>query len=189
MGRYSPVFKKEIIEKILGRRGKSLEQAIKESGVSRATVFRWIQEYVADPHGVEMKAARPQEWSVAAKTKALLETRFMTDSELGVYLRAKGLYHCHLKEWKEDVLAVMGRNRKIDKLKNDNTDALLRQQVKELTRQLKLKDKALKEATALLALKKKAELIWGVQEEEKSTSMTDDEHLTSSKKPKKTDVE
>lgn len=158
MGRYSPVFKKEIIEKILSRRGKSLEQAIRDSGVSRATAFRWIQEYVVDPHGIEMKAARPQDWSVAAKTKALLETRFMTDSELGVYLRAKGLCHCHLKEWKEDVLAVMGRNRKIDKLKNDNTDALLWQQVK---------DKALKEATALLALKKKAELIWGVQEEEK----------------------
>jgi transposase-like protein len=189
MARYSPVFKKELLEKILGRRGKSLEQSIRESGISRATVFRWIKEYIADPHGIEMKAARPQDWSIAAKTKALLETRFMTEAELGVYLRSKGLYHCHLKEWKEDVVSVMGRNRKITKLKNDSEDALLRQRVKDLTRELKLKDKALKEATALLALKKKAELIWGVREEEKSPPTTEEDALKSSKKPKKTAVD
>jgi hypothetical protein len=39
-----------------------------------------------------MKATRPQDWSLAAKTKALLETRFMTEEELGLYLRSKGLY-------------------------------------------------------------------------------------------------
>ena len=189
MGRYSPVFKKEIIEKVLGRRGKSLEKAIRECGISRATVFRWLKEYIADPHGIEMKAARPQDWSVAAKTKALLETRFMTEAELGVYLRSKGLYHCHLKEWKDDVISVMGRNRKINRLKNDNEDALLRQRIKDLTRELKLKDKALKEATALLALKKKAELIWGVREEEKPQPTTEEDASNSLKKPKKTAVD
>ncbi len=79
MGSYSPVFKKEIVEKILARRGKSLEQAIRETGISRASVYRWLRQYVADPHGMEMRSARPQDWSLAAKTKALMETRFMTE--------------------------------------------------------------------------------------------------------------
>jgi cell division septum initiation protein DivIVA len=70
-------------------------------------------------------------------------------------------------------MGLMGRNRKLNQIRNENEDALLRQRIKELQRELKLKDKALKEATALLALKKKAESIWGEQREKKSPPTTD----------------
>jgi transposase-like protein len=66
MGSYSPVFKKEIVEKILTRKDKSLEQAIRESGISRATVYRWLKQCVADPHGLEVRVARPQDWSCSS---------------------------------------------------------------------------------------------------------------------------
>jgi len=189
MSRYSPDFKKEVIEKVLSRKGRRIEEVGTECGVPRATLFRWLKEHLTDPHGFEMKATRPQDWSLAAKTKALLETRFMTEEELGLYLRSKGLYHCHLREWKNEVMGLMGRNRKLNQVKNENEDALLRQRIKELQRELKLKDKALKEATALLALKKKAESIWGEQRDEKSQPMTGEDVSSSSKKPKKTAAE
>ena len=82
MSRYSPVFKRDLIQKILSRKDRKVEVVADEHGVSRASVFRWLKEYLADPHGMEMKAPRPQDWSAAAKTKALLETRFMNDAEL-----------------------------------------------------------------------------------------------------------
>ena len=43
-----------------------------------------------------------------------------------------------------------------------------KKKIKELERELRRKDKALAEATALLILKKKAELIWGVVEDDES---------------------
>jgi len=189
MSRYSPVFKRDLIQKVLARKDKKVDQVADEHGVSRASVFRWLKEYLANPLGMEMKASRPQDWSAAAKTKALLETRFMTNEELGLYLRANGLYHCHLKEWRDEVMGLMGRNRKLNQIKNENEDSILRQRIKELQRELKRKDKALKEASALLALKKKAELIWGEQKEEKSPPTIEDEPSNSSKKQKKKDAE
>lgn len=189
MSKYSPVFKRDLIQKVLSRKDRKVEVVADEHGVSRASVFRWLKEYLVDPHGMEMKASRPQDWSAAAKTKALLETRFMNDAELGLYLRANGLYHCHLKEWKEEIIGLMGRNRKLNQIANENEGAVLRQRIKELQKELKRKDKALKEAAALLALKKKAELIWGVREDEKSDPTTDDEPLNSSTKQNKKDVE
>ena len=58
---------------------------------------------------------------------------------------------------------------------------------KELERELKLKDKALKEATALLILKKKVELIFPAHEAEESTETTDKPLSNLSKKPIKTE--
>ncbi len=189
MSRYSPVFKRDLIQKILSRKDRKVEVVADEHGVSRASVFRWLKEYLADPHGMEMKASRPQDWSAAAKTKALLETRFMNDAELGLYLRANGLYHCHLKEWKEEIIGLMGRNRKLNQIANENEGAILRQRIKELQRELKRKEKALKEASALLALKKKAESIWGVQKDEESPPTIGAEPSNSSTKPKKKAVD
>jgi hypothetical protein len=44
-----------------------------------------------------------------------------------------------------------------------------KKKIKELEREVRRKDKALAEVTALLILKKKAELIWGVVEDDEST--------------------
>lgn len=189
MSKYSPVFKRDVVQKILQRKGQKIDEVAKEHGVGRATVFRWLSEHLSDPQGLELRAARPQDWSVAAKTKALLETSFMNEQEVGVYLRANGLYHCHLKDWKGEVLGVMGRNRKLNRVEKEGAEPLLRQRIKDLQRELRLKEKALREATALLALKKKAELIWADQEAEKSLPTTEESASSSSRKQKPTDAE
>jgi len=83
----------------------------------------------------------------------------------------------------------MGRNRKLNQIANENEGAILRQRIKELQRELKRKEKALKEASALLALKKKAESIWGVQKDEESPPTIGAEPSNSSTKPKKKAVD
>ena len=44
MSRYSPDFKKEVIEKVLSRKGRRIEEVGAEFGVPRATLFRWLKD-------------------------------------------------------------------------------------------------------------------------------------------------
>ncbi len=153
MSRHSPVFKRQLVEKILSQRNTSIDEIAKEHGVPRSTAFRWLRQYYREANGEERRSARPQDWNLATKMKVLLETRGMRDVELGLYLRREGLYHCHLELFKQEVLDEVSKSKKENRL--DAKEAILLQKVRDLQKELKIKDKALREATALLALKKK----------------------------------
>jgi len=185
MPNYCPEFKRSCAEKVIQNEFKSVDQIASENGVSRATLFRWVKLFGAESAGVIKRKVRPQDWSMASKLKALLETQSMSERELGEFLRTRGLHYSHLLEWKSEVLdEVKKRGKKVP----DNEAVLLRR-IRELERELKIKDKALKEATALAILKKKAELLWGEAEEEKSKEKPAGKSSRSSKKPKKTEQE
>jgi transposase len=180
---YCPDFKMNCVELALSNQdGKSIDQLANEQGVSRATLFRWIKAYGPQAASLEKRKARPQEWSLASKLKTILETQGMSENELGAYLRTKGLYFSHLLQWKQEVLEeVKQRGKSVP-----TGEAALLKRIRELERELKRKDKALREATALAILKKKAELLWPENVEENSPETPETTPLSSSKKPKKT---
>jgi hypothetical protein len=74
---------------------------------------------------------------------------------------------------------------KRDGRKDNPAEASLLKRIRELERELLLKDKALKEATALLVLKKKAESLFPAHEDEEPEETTDKPQSTLSKKPTK----
>ena len=76
-------------------------------------------------------------------------------------LRKNGVKTEHLEKWNEELKAMAKSKDNNDELKKAN------KRIKELERELRIKEKALVEAAALLLLKKKVELFWG-DEEEKS---------------------
>ena len=156
---------------------------MREYQISRGSLFRWIKVYGPQATGLVRRQTRPQDWSMAAKLRALLETRAMNDEQMGIYLRENGLYYAHLVEWKEEVLDEVKKNTHMNRIPSSESSLVKR--IRELEREVKIKDKALREATALLALKKKAELIWAVPEEEKSPVSTESKPPSSSKKRKK----
>ena len=183
MLRYSPEFKRSVVERYLLQKSKGAEFVQRELQISRASLFRWIKVYGPQTTGVVRRQTRPQDWSMAAKLRALLETRAMNDQEMGIYLRENGLYYAHLVEWKTEVLSEVKKNNRMNRIPSNESSLVKR--IRELEREVKLKDKALREATALLALKKKAELIWAEPEEEKSQDQTESKSPPSSKKRKK----
>jgi hypothetical protein len=68
----------------------------------------------------------------------------------------------HLEQWRREIIeAVDGKGSRRQKAKD-------KRRVKELERELRRKEKALAETTALIVLKKKAQLIWGDPEEDES---------------------
>jgi len=182
MQRYCPEFKRACVEKVLSSKHHNVDAIAAQNGVGRATLFRWVKLYGPEAAGVVKKRVRPKDWSMPSKLKALLEIQGMSDNEVGDFLRRKGLYFSQILQWKSEVLEEVKRR---GKKTPDNEAALLRR-VRELERELKLKDKALREATALAVLKKKAELLWGDNVEESSPEKSEAKPSLSSRKPKPT---
>ncbi len=78
---------------MLSNRNKPMDEIGKESHVSRATLFRWIKQYGAQTSGLKKRSGKPQDWSMGAKLRAILETQALNEQEIGEYLRKNGLYY------------------------------------------------------------------------------------------------
>jgi transposase-like protein len=108
---------------------------------------------------------RPQDWSTEEKYQAVIEYDRLEESARGEFLRRNGLHTDHLAAWKKWMQAGLeAAARPTAEARAERTED--KRKIKELERELHRKDKALAETTALLVLKKKADLIWGTGEGE-----------------------
>jgi transposase-like protein len=111
------------------------------------------------------KNRRPGERSVQEKLKAVIEFEGLEGEKQGEYLRREGLHSEHIAAWKKSMEAGLqsgGGGHQGTRTER----AQDKKKIKELEKELHRKDRALAEATALLVLKKKADLIWGSGENE-----------------------
>ncbi len=135
------------------------EAIAKEYGVGRSTLQNWLrQERAKGTRSVTRAERRPQDWTPKERLAALFETGRLSEEELGQWCRQRGVHTHHLEQWRHDALAdsarpaaAIGRG-EMRRLREEN---------KELKRELRRKNEALAETSALLVLKKKANSIWG----------------------------
>jgi transposase len=155
-------------------RGKVIETALSGShrqwqiaekyGIGLSTLQKWLKEYRAETLSVTKKNhTRPQDWTAQERLDALLETANLGEEELGSWCRRHGLHTHHLEKWKRE--AVAGGVGKPDGAAQAELKRL-REENKSLQKELRRKEKALAEASALLILKKKADAIWGDGEDD-----------------------
>lgn len=97
-------------------------------------------------------------WTAEAKLKAIVETAGLAEEEFGLYLRREGLYATQITEWRADVIEHFTARSTPKKDARDET-------IRQLEREILRKDKALAEASALLILQKKVDVIWGNRDE------------------------
>ncbi len=160
--RYSEEFKKSAVEKLLHRGSRPVAAIIEELGVASPTLYQWRNDF-ANLAGMKKTPQRPQDRSPEAKLRALIEFESLPEEKRGEFLRKEGLHVEHVKAWRkqlEDALTPV--NKQAERLERAED----RRKIKELERELRRKDAALAETTALLVLKKKANLIWGTGEDE-----------------------
>lgn len=156
---YSEEFKNAIRAKILNRGKRSVAEICTEAGVNFSTADNWVR---ARGKAVVMKKQKSSnKWRPEEKLKALIETASLSEAELGVYLRREGLFAEQLIEWKKEILSTLTAVKKPKAVKDDRD-----QKIKTLEREILRKDKALAEASALLILQKKVNLIWGNNDED-----------------------
>ena len=102
------------------------------------------------------------DWSDEAKLAIIIETTPLNAAETSEYCRKKGLYPEQIQQWR--AAAVAGQSKALSKSEGEELQAL-KKRCKQLEKELNRKERALAETAALMVLRKKADAIWGDQEE------------------------
>ena len=168
--RYSPAFRTMMIQKMTDPDRPSAVSISDDIGVSLSTLYRWVSE--ADILGLTVNAEppsftesmqrfatmkRPQDWSAEEKLAAVLEAASLPEEELGAFLRSRGLHDAQLQQWRDQMLVGL------EPMPAKRAET---KRIRELEKDLRRKDKALAETAALLVLKKKAQEIWGDEDDD-----------------------
>jgi transposase-like protein len=156
---YSKDFKEALISKVLSRGNKTIEEVCSPLGISTVTASNWVRRCGIKPSMNTLN--KESKWSAERKFSALVESNKMSEETLGAFLRKEGLHSHTLNEWRAEVVSALELKRRSSK--KDARDV----RIHELEKNLRRKDKALAEVSALLILKKKVDLLWGSSEEEK----------------------
>jgi transposase len=165
MKRYSKEFKKAAVQKMLSRGNRSVKLVSEDLGTSPQMLYLWVKELArGTAGGMKPTERRPQDLSAAEKMKAVIEFEVLPELDQGLYLRREGFMSEHLSGWKKICERALDVGQEAPVARAEWSE--MNRKLKELEKDLLRKDRALAETTALLVLKKKADLIWGIHEDE-----------------------
>ena len=150
---YSREFKDAIITKIINRGSLDIAEVCAREGIKTASAYRWLKR---DSLGSMNTKPNAKKWSSREKLLAVSETISASEADTGLYLRKEGLLSRQVEEWKSQALASLEPQPPRGAAKDPRDE-----RIKELERDILRKDRALAEASALLILQKKVNLIWG----------------------------
>ena len=153
---YAENFKKAMVQKLLLPGGPSVLTLSRETGVSEQSLYNWKLKYQNGGTGEPQRS--PRHWTNEDKYEALLEAAKLTGEDLGKWLREKGLRSEHIEIWQQDMKKNLNQRKKDDEIRE------LKKKNKELERELRRKEKALAEMSALVVLKKKVDALWEDEE-------------------------
>ena len=159
----SEEFKRAAVQKFHNRGSRPVLEVAKGLGVTPWSLYKWSRNCAISP-GMKKADRRPQDWSAAEKWKAVFEFEGLATEKRGEFLRGEGLHSEHIDAWKKSMQAGLEPKATSQSQRIEMSE--LKAENKELKRDLHRKDRALAETTALLVLKKKADLIWGTGESE-----------------------
>ena len=157
--KYSREFKESVLRRLEEPTNESIASICEEHGISRSTIYKWINEKNDDKQpNLEKNKSK---WSSEDKFQIVLETATLTELELGEYYRRKGIYVSDVKAWRDQCAkANSAISEDPKKLKNQLKEEI--EKSKSLEKELKRKEKALAEAAALFVLRKKPKRSGGI---------------------------
>ncbi len=164
---YGQAFKVQSVEKALSRSSdRTLKQIADNLGIGYSTLQTWIRlakkNKLEKPQDPMTKEKSPQDWSKTQRLESIMLTYQMTEEDVSKYCREHGLYPHHIAEWKAEFIS----NTEESKSASRQEIKHLKQENKQLQKDLNRKNKALSETAALLVLSKKCQAIWGESEVE-----------------------
>lgn len=157
---YTEGFKKSVVQKLLMPNSLGINALSREIGINRRTIYDWREAYRNDIlNSTTDHELIPEDWPFEAKYDSVIESKKITDENLGEWLRKNGIKTEHLEKWGEEIKNIVRNKDNNDELKKAN------KKIRELEKELHTKDKALAEAATLLLLKKKMDAFWEKEEE------------------------
>ena len=165
---YTEGFKANLVRRMACPNGISATALAREVGVPQQSLSRWLREASAvnqpgnssiTPES-HMPPKRPQDRSAEEKLKIVLEAEMVPEEQLGAFLRRNGIHEAQLREWRSMMLSGLQKPRRPSSKTSEET-----RKIHQLEKELQRKEKALAEAAAIIILKKKAQSIWGDEDE------------------------
>jgi len=161
---YSMERKQAVLKKMLPPNNMALRQLSRKEGISEATLHKWRTAARGKGRLLPDADTGPQGWSSRDKFAAVIETAAMNAADLAEYCRQRGVFPEQISAWRTACEEANDRDYASSmRLSRARRDEKKRNKV--LERELARKEKALAEAAALLILRKKADAIWGGDED------------------------
>jgi transposase-like protein len=154
--------KTRLIERMLPPQAVPVPQLSRETGIPADTLYDWRRQARRARGLSATPTGRGQRWSTAEKFAMVVETAALNEAERGAYCRQRGLDPEQLQTWHR---ACEQANATPAAARSKTATLTDKRRVQALERELRRKDKALAEAAALLVLRKKADAIWGTDED------------------------
>ena len=165
--RYSIEEKEKLTKKMLPPENCSITKLSIETGVSRSTLSTWKSKALK---GQPSRGCGRPKNTVSSREKFMIvmETYTLSEIDLAKYCREHGYYVEDVKKWRLSCIDANANNQNNSVSSNDLKVELIeeKKKSKELSKELRIKDKALAETTALLVLRKKLNAIFAGDEED-----------------------
>lgn len=166
--RYSDKFKARVVARMAGPSGVPPSVLAEEVGVAKSTLWRWANARLpaameADDDDDVVTPSRP-DLDALDRARLVTEAARFRGEALGAWLRTNGIHQEELEEWRRALVAAL--DPKAAK-RQEKADA---KRIKKLERELRNKEKALAEAAAILVLRKKAQALWGDEDDDTSST-------------------
>ncbi len=157
--------KTRLIERMLPPHNVHVPQLSIETGIPQDTLYGWRrQARRARGLPVGPPSTAGERWSSAEKFAMVVESAALTEAARGEYCRKRGVYPEQLQSWRQACeQANAAKNAAAGR--TPPAAAAEQRRIQDLERELRRKDKALAETAALLVLRKKADAIWGTDED------------------------
>jgi transposase-like protein len=159
---YSSGMKAAIIKRIIPPDEEAVAVVSRETGISANTLYNWKKQAAEGMLDLDNSAIRPNDRQPGEKLSLLLESKSLSQEERGEWLRSRGLHSEHLPQWEQELRDLVTNKEKQQRQQIND----LKKKKRELEKELARKDKALAEMAALMTLKKKADAIWGDEEDD-----------------------
>jgi len=160
---YSSELKAAIVQKMMPPDARSIAELHQETQIPYQTLWNCKHKALQNGQAAVASSKNSNTWSDEAKLAIIVETAPLNVAETSEYCRIKGLYPDQIQQWR--AAAVAGQSKALSKSEREELQAL-KKRCKQLEKELNRKEKALAETAALMVLRKKANAIWGDQEED-----------------------
>lgn len=162
MSRYSAQFRNSVLKKMMPPENRTASEVAAEYNISMATIYNWKSKMKNGTLLTEDGAQSNRQRQPTEKFSLLLESKSVSESDFGGWLRNNGLHSQHLKVWEQELRETMtnGEKKARDELK------AVKKQLKEQQKELQRKEKALAELAAIVTLQKKTELFLEEKEDD-----------------------
>ena len=163
--RYSAEIRERAVQQMMPPLNRKVLDLARETGITTVTLRTWRHQARAEGKVVPGDGKQADQWSSQDKFWVVLESASLNAAELAEYCRRKGLYVEQIKAWREACEQANRPPQPSQARREREADKAAQQRIKQLERELRRKEAALAETAALLVLRKKAEALWGKEED------------------------